>query len=187
MLVGEAPGPDGELRTVDLAADTLAALRGAGVEVVARSSQEVLIVAGGTCEGSIEHYNAGGGCMVTTLQLDDQMFVIGQDDFTIVKMTVDDWCGEDSSENFEEFQVEGARTPGTFSDSFAKTASCGSAERATPGSAPVTDRVSACSVAAPAGTAASTSGMPTGTSAGTATTRDRAVRRVLLHTSVRLQ
>lgn len=73
-----------------------------------QASEEVLEVAGGAWDASLNHYGAGGNCMVTTLQIDDRVYVVGQDDYTICKQSVDDWCGIDSSERVEEIVAETA-------------------------------------------------------------------------------
>lgn len=93
---------------VDLTAKTLEALRAVGVEVTAQASQEVVIVAGGSWAASLMHSNTGGGCMVTTQQIDDRVYVVGQDDFTVAAYSSPGWLGE-AEEEPELIEAESAR------------------------------------------------------------------------------
>lgn len=56
-------------------------------------SEEVLALAGGAWEASLNHYDTGGGCMVTTQQVDEVVFVVGQDDYAVARYSLDGWTG----------------------------------------------------------------------------------------------
>lgn len=60
-----------------------------------QASEVVLKHAGGAWDASLNHYNTGGGCMVTTQQVDETVYVIGQDDFLVGRYTLDEWAGVD--------------------------------------------------------------------------------------------
>lgn len=79
----------------DLTPLTYTALTDLNVALLGQASQEVFIAAGGTHGSPLSHSNAGGGCMVTTLQVDDAVYAVGQDDFTVCRYTVATWLGED--------------------------------------------------------------------------------------------
>lgn len=60
-----------------------------------RQASEVLLdIAGGAWAASLNHYGAGGNCMVTTMQIDESVYVVGQDDFDIAKYLMEEWLGE---------------------------------------------------------------------------------------------
>lgn len=59
-----------------------------------QASRQVLDVAGGAWLASLNHYGTGGNCMVTTLQIDKHVFVVGQDDFNIARYTLAEWLGQ---------------------------------------------------------------------------------------------
>lgn len=73
-----------------------------------QASEEVLEVAGDAWDASLNQYGAGGDCTVTTQQIGDRVYLIGQDDFTIVSQSVSDWCGEDSSGDVHEVEAADA-------------------------------------------------------------------------------
>lgn len=74
-----------------------------------QASQEVLEVAGGAYRGSLNHYNTGGGCMVTTLQIDEIVFVVGQDDYRIGKYSLNEWTGIDGQDEVEMIDTTSAQ------------------------------------------------------------------------------
>ncbi|TGN64235.1 DUF3846 domain-containing protein [Nocardioides eburneiflavus] len=94
LILGERTGRDGELTSTDLTWDTVEALRAVGVAVIAQASQEVLLTAGGAWNASLNHERAGGNCMVTTQQIDETVYVVGQDDFVIGAYSTASWLGE---------------------------------------------------------------------------------------------
>jgi hypothetical protein len=57
------------------------------------ASESLLLHAGGAWNASLNHYDTGGGCLVTTQQVDDTVFVVGQDDFAVGRYTLDEWLG----------------------------------------------------------------------------------------------
>lgn len=59
-----------------------------------QASQAVVEHAGGAFDASLNHYTTGGNCSVTTVQVDDAVFVVGQDDFRVAKYTLGGWLGE---------------------------------------------------------------------------------------------
>ena len=59
-----------------------------------QASEAVVALAGGTTAGSLNHYDTGGGCMVTTVQVDEWVYVVGQDDFSVAKYALAEWLGE---------------------------------------------------------------------------------------------
>lgn len=61
-------------------------------------SEEVLHHAGGAWDASLNHYDTGGGCMVTTQQVDEWVYVVGQDDFRIGRYSLAQWTGEVAQE-----------------------------------------------------------------------------------------
>jgi hypothetical protein len=62
---------------------------------VMQASESVLERAGGSWDGSLNHYNTGGGCMVTTQQVDDWVYVVGQDDYRVARYSLSGWLGAD--------------------------------------------------------------------------------------------
>ena len=60
-----------------------------------QASQELLELAGGSYMGSLNHYDAGGGCMVTTQQVDEWVYSVGQDRFDVARYSLADWLGEE--------------------------------------------------------------------------------------------
>lgn len=64
-----------------------------------QASEEVLKHAGGAWDGSLNFYDTGGGCMVTTQQVDEWVYVVGQDDFRVGRYSLAEWLGkEDQSD-----------------------------------------------------------------------------------------
>lgn len=63
-----------------------------------QASEAVVDLAGGAYRGSLNFYNAGGGCMVATVQIDETVYVVGQDDFSIGRYSLDEWAGVDGVE-----------------------------------------------------------------------------------------
>lgn len=58
-----------------------------------QASEEVLQHAGGAWDASLNHFDTGGGCMVTTQQIDEWVYVVGQDDFRVARYSLADWIG----------------------------------------------------------------------------------------------
>lgn len=59
-----------------------------------QASQAVLEYAGGAWDASLNHYDTGGGCMVTTMQVDELVYVVGQDDFSLARYSLSEWIGD---------------------------------------------------------------------------------------------
>lgn len=59
-----------------------------------QASEAVLKHAGGAWDASLNHFDTGGGCMVTTQQVDEWVYVVGQDDFGVGRYTLDEWLGK---------------------------------------------------------------------------------------------
>lgn len=59
-----------------------------------QASEEVLALAGGAYRASLNHYNTGGNCMVTTVQVDEQVYVVAQDDFAVGRYPLAEWLDE---------------------------------------------------------------------------------------------
>lgn len=59
-----------------------------------QASEQVLVHAGGAWDASLNHYDTGGGCMVTTQQVDAWVFVVGQDGFAVGRYALEEWLGE---------------------------------------------------------------------------------------------
>jgi hypothetical protein len=58
------------------------------------ASEEVLAVAGGRWAACLNHYDTGGGCMVISQQVDECVYVVGQDDFLVGRYRLDEWLGD---------------------------------------------------------------------------------------------
>ena len=59
-----------------------------------QASQAVVTAAGGAWMASLNHFDSGGGCMVTTVQIDQHVYVVGQDDFAVAHYSLAGWLGE---------------------------------------------------------------------------------------------
>lgn len=57
-------------------------------------SEEVLAVAGGVWHASLNHFDSGGGCMVTTQQVDEHVYVVGQESFAVARYDLAGWLNE---------------------------------------------------------------------------------------------
>lgn len=57
-------------------------------------SEEVVMFAGGAQAASLNLFDSGGGCMIATQQVDDSVYVVGQDSFAVAKYTLDGWLDE---------------------------------------------------------------------------------------------
>ncbi|QBR93748.1 hypothetical protein [Nocardioides euryhalodurans] len=64
-----------------------------------QASKELLDHAGGAWDASLNHYSTGGNCMATTQQIDEAVYVVGQDDFNVAKNTLDEWAGIEDQPN----------------------------------------------------------------------------------------
>jgi hypothetical protein len=60
-----------------------------------QASEQLLEIAGGAWDASLNHYDAGGGFLVTTQQIDEWVYVVGQDGYAISKHALAEWVGED--------------------------------------------------------------------------------------------
>jgi hypothetical protein len=60
-----------------------------------QASEWVVAHAGGAWDASLNHYDTGGGCMVATQQVDEWVYVVGQDDFRVARYSLAEWCGEE--------------------------------------------------------------------------------------------
>lgn len=58
-----------------------------------QASELVAACAGGAFEGSLNLYGTGGNTVVCTVQIDELVYVIGQDDFNVGRYTLDEWLG----------------------------------------------------------------------------------------------
>lgn len=59
-----------------------------------QASEWLLVEAGGSWGASLNHYDTGGGCMVTSQQIDEWVYVVGQDDFRVCRYSLVEWLGE---------------------------------------------------------------------------------------------
>ncbi|WP_434966258.1 hypothetical protein [Janibacter indicus] len=57
-------------------------------------SEEVVMFAGGAQMASLNLFDSGGGCMIAAQQVDDSVYVVGQDSFAVAKSTLDGWLNE---------------------------------------------------------------------------------------------
>lgn len=60
-----------------------------------QASEAVIEHAGGAWDASLNHFDSGGGCMVTTQQVDEWVYVVGQDDFAVGRYTLGEWTGDE--------------------------------------------------------------------------------------------
>lgn len=63
-------------------------------DVMIQASQSVIAFAGGAWDASLNFYSTGGNCLVVTQQVDEWVFVVGQDDFNVGRYTVAEWIGD---------------------------------------------------------------------------------------------
>lgn len=76
-----------------------------------QASDAVVQMAGGANAGALNHYSVGGNTRVATQQVDDWVFVIGQDDYGLARYTLDEWLGDAAQvdpEVIDCFDAEGA-------------------------------------------------------------------------------
>lgn len=76
-----------------------------------QASEQVVAVAGGAWDVSLNLYDTGGGCMVATQQVDDYVYCVGQDDFFLARHDLSGWLGETDQPDppvIECFDAEGA-------------------------------------------------------------------------------
>lgn len=64
-----------------------------------QASQEVVALAASEDNESLTLTNTGGGCMAATLTVDDRVFVVGQDDYSVAEYSIDEWHGIDGIED----------------------------------------------------------------------------------------
>jgi hypothetical protein len=60
-----------------------------------QASRAVLELGGGAYECSMNHYSVGGNNFVTTLQVDEWIYVVGQDDFSVARYSLNQWLGRE--------------------------------------------------------------------------------------------
>lgn len=60
-----------------------------------QASEVVLSHAGGAWDASLNHYSTGGNCLVTTQQIDEDVYVVGQDEYAVAKYTLASWLGDE--------------------------------------------------------------------------------------------
>lgn len=60
-----------------------------------QASEDLLNHAGGAWDASLNHYSTGGNCLVTTQQIDEDVYVVAQDDYAVAKYTLASWLGEE--------------------------------------------------------------------------------------------
>jgi hypothetical protein len=73
-----------------------------------QASEAVLRHAGGGWDASLNHYDTGGGCMVTTQQVDEHVYVVGQDDYAVVRYTLDEWLGKSAQTEGQFIEADNA-------------------------------------------------------------------------------
>lgn len=74
-----------------------------------RASEAVVACAGGTWDASLNLYDVGGGRTVTTVQVDELVFVVGQhDDFAVGRYSLDEWLGETPQDEVSVIQADDA-------------------------------------------------------------------------------
>ncbi len=57
-----------------------------------QASEEVVAAAGGDAfRATLNHFDTGGGGMVTTVQVDRRVYVVGQDDFDVLEYSLECW------------------------------------------------------------------------------------------------
>ncbi len=56
-----------------------------------QASQALVEYAGGAWNASLNHYSPGGNGMVTTVQVDEWVYVVGRDDFAVARHALDVW------------------------------------------------------------------------------------------------
>lgn len=74
-------------------------------------SEELVQVAGGAWTASLNFFDSGGGCMVATQQVDEHVYVVGEESFEIARYDLAGWLNEvDQPEppRIECFDAEGA-------------------------------------------------------------------------------
>lgn len=57
-------------------------------------NEAVVAAAGGASRASLNHFDTGGGCTVTTQQVDEHVYVVGQDDFAVARYDLAGWFNE---------------------------------------------------------------------------------------------
>lgn len=73
------------------------------------ASDAVVAAAGGNAwRAGLNHFDTGGRCMVTSVQVDRRVFVVGQDEFTVLEYDVDTWNQQEEEEPVEHLCVDAA-------------------------------------------------------------------------------
>lgn len=57
-------------------------------------SEAVIETAGGVRTALLNFFDSGGGCMVTTQQIDEHVYVVGQDSFAVARYDLAGWLNE---------------------------------------------------------------------------------------------
>lgn len=74
-------------------------------------SEAVIERAGDAWTASLNHFDSGGGCMVTTQQIDEHVYVVGQETFAVARYDLAGWLNEVDQPDppmIECFDAEGA-------------------------------------------------------------------------------
>lgn len=64
-----------------------------------QASESVVAVAGGAWDASLNLYSTGGNCLVATQQVDEWVYVVGQDTFNIARYSLTEWIGEEEQQD----------------------------------------------------------------------------------------
>lgn len=59
-----------------------------------QASEEVVALAGGAYAASLNLIDTGGGANVATVQVDEWVYTVGQDDFGVGRYSLAEWLGE---------------------------------------------------------------------------------------------
>lgn len=76
-----------------------------------QASKEVVEAAGGPWAASLNLYDTGDGRVVVTQQVDQYVYVVGQEDFTVTRHGLDAWLGgadQPEPQVIDCFDAEGA-------------------------------------------------------------------------------
>jgi hypothetical protein len=63
-----------------------------------QASSRVVSFAGGAWDASLNLYSTGGNCLVATQQVDEWVYVVGQDSFEVARYSLSEWLGEDETD-----------------------------------------------------------------------------------------
>lgn len=74
-----------------------------------QASEAVVSRAGGSYESSLNLIEVGGGCTVCTVQVDEWVYVVGQDDFSVGKYSLAEWLGEEDQSEVPLIEADDAQ------------------------------------------------------------------------------